>query len=244
MHKHKVLIIDDESPAREIIKLFLRDFEEFEVCGEAENGFEGIQKIKKLTPDLIFLDIQMPKLTGFEMLELVDDMPKVIFSTAYDEYALKAFEFHAVDYLLKPFNRKRFAESIQLVLSKGNQPTSGAALLESYQEVHAEQIVVKDRSKIDIIPVDEIIRISAQDDYAEIVTASGKHLKKQTMSHFEKILDPARFVRVHRSSIVSVSQIKNIERYGKETHMAALRNGDEVLVSATGYTKLKQQLGW
>lgn len=245
MNKQRVLIIDDESPAREIIKLFLRDYEEFEVCGEAENGFEGIQMIKKLNPDLIFLDIQMPKLTGFEMLELVDDMPRVIFSTAYDEYALKAFEFHAVDYLLKPFNRKRFAEGIKMALSKGvDQQQSGAALLETYQEVHAEQIVVKDRSKIEIIPVDEIIRIAAQDDYAEIVTETGKHLKKQTMSHFEKILDPTKFVRVHRSSIVSVSTIKNIDRYGKETHMATLRNGDEVLVSATGYTKLKQQLGW
>lgn len=244
MNKQKVLIIDDESPAREIIKLFLRDYEEFEVCGEAENGFEGIQLIKKLSPDLIFLDIQMPKLTGFEMLELVDDMPKVIFSTAYDEYALKAFEFHAIDYLLKPFNRKRFAESIRLVLSNKAPATSGGALLETYQETHADQIVVKDRSKIEIIPVEEIIRLAAQDDYVEIVTAKAKHLKKQTMSHFEKILDPSRFVRVHRSSMVSVSAIKNIERYGKETHMATLRNGDEVLVSATGYSKLRQQLGW
>ena len=241
----KVLIIDDEAPAREIVKLFLRDYEEFEVCGEAENGFEGIQMIKKLGPDLIFLDIQMPKLTGFEMLELVDEMPKVIFSTAYDEYALKAFEFHAIDYLLKPFNRKRFGESIALVLSKGKpKNSSGAALLESYQETHAEQVVVKDRNKIEIIPVDDIIRIAAQDDYAEIITATGKHLKKQTMSHFEKMLDPVRFVRVHRSSIVNVSTIQRIDRYGKETHMATLRNGDEVLVSATGYTKLKQQLGW
>lgn len=244
MNKQKVLIIDDEAPAREIIKLFLRDYDEFEVCGEAENGFEGIQMIKKLTPNLIFLDIQMPKLTGFEMLELVDEMPKVIFSTAYDEYALKAFEFHAVDYLLKPFNRKRFAEAIKMALAKGIQQSSGAALLETYQEVHADQIVVKDRSKIEIIPVDEIMRIAAQDDYAEIVTETGKHLKKQTMSHFEKILEPSKFVRVHRSSIVNVGTIKKIDRYGKETHMATLKNGDEVLVSATGYTKLKKQLGW
>lgn len=246
MKKLKILIIDDESPAREIIKLFIRDFQELEVIGEAENGFEGLRKIKELNPDLIFLDIQMPKLTGFELLELLDDAPKVIFSTAYDEYALKAFEHHAIDYLLKPFNRSRFSEAIKAALEHtGKKAESGnSALMETYQQEPAYQVVVKDGTKINIIPVEEIIRIAAQDDYAEIITAKGKFLKKQTMSHFEKILDSSSFIRVHRSSIVRVSEIKSIDKYGKETHMATLRNGDEVLVSATGYSKLKTSLGW
>lgn len=245
MKKLNVLIIDDESPAREIIKLFIRDYSELALVGEAENGFEGLRKIKELNPDLIFLDIQMPKLTGFELLELLDDAPKVIFSTAYDEFALKAFEHHAIDYLLKPFNRSRFGEAIKAVLEKSDKSNqSNASLMESYQEVPAYQVVVKDGTKINIIPVEEIIRIAAQDDYAEIITAKGKFLKKQTMSHFEKILDNNSFIRVHRSSIVKVSEIKSIDKYGKETHMATLRNGDEVLVSATGYAKLKSSLGW
>ena len=245
MKKLKVLIIDDESPAREIIKLFMKDFSDFEVVGEAENGFEGLRKIKELNPDLIFLDIQMPKLTGFELLELLDDAPKVIFSTAYDEYALKAFEHHAIDYLLKPYNRSRFSEAIKAALDQAHQSNqSNTSLLETYQEEPAYQVVVKDGSKINIIPVEEIIRIAAQDDYAEIVTAKGKFLKKQTMSHFEKILDGNLFIRVHRSSIVKVAEIKSIDKYGKETHMASLRNGEEVLVSATGYAKLKSSLGW
>ncbi|MGB3468842.1 MAG: LytTR family DNA-binding domain-containing protein, partial [Cyclobacteriaceae bacterium] len=242
--KLQVLIIDDEAPAREIIKLFLKDYDEIEVIGEAENGFEGLRAIREYNPDLIFLDIQMPKLTGFEMLELLDDYPKVIFSTAYDEYALKAFEHHAIDYLLKPFNRSRFGEAIKAVLSHAAPAKpEKAALLESYQDAPAHQIVVKDGTKIHIVPVDEIIRIAAQDDYAELITANNKYLKKQTMSHFEKMLDPKAFARVHRSSIVNISEIRNIEKYGKETHMATLKNGDEVIVSATGYSKLKEKLG-
>ncbi len=245
MKKLKVLIIDDESPAREIIKLFIKDFSDFEVVGEAENGFEGLRRIKELNPDLIFLDIQMPKLTGFELLELLDDAPRVIFSTAYDEYALKAFEHHAIDYLLKPFNRSRFSEAIKAAIEQTKKSSpSNVSLLESYQEEPAYQVVVKDGTKINIIPVEDIIRIAAQDDYAEIVTAKGKFLKKQTMSHFEKILDSSSFIRVHRSSIVKVSEIKNIDKYGKETHMATLRNDEEVLVRATGYAKLKTSLGW
>ncbi|MEL6556889.1 MAG: LytTR family DNA-binding domain-containing protein [Bacteroidota bacterium] len=246
MEKLKILIIDDEAPAREIIKLFIRDFQELEVIGEAENGFEGLRKIKELDPDLIFLDIQMPKLTGFELLELLENAPKVIFSTAYDEYALKAFEHHAIDYLLKPFNRSRFSEAIKAALEHTGKKieSSNSSLMETYQQEPAYQVVVKDGTKINIIPVEEIIRIAAQDDYAEIITAKGKFLKKQTMSHFEKILDSSSFIRVHRSSIVRVSEIKSIDKYGKETHMATLRNGDEVLVSATGYSKLKTSLGW
>lgn len=248
MEQFKVVVVDDEAPAREVIKLFLKDHSEYVVVGEAENGFEGLKVIQANKPDLIFLDIQMPKLTGFELLELLDNPPTVIFSTAYDEYALKAFEFHAIDYLLKPYNRSRFAESIQKVsavlkVETKPSPTNGTALLESYQQEPTHQIVVKDGTNITIIPTDELIRLAAQDDYVEIISSKGKHLKKQTMSHFEKTLDPNQFIRIHRSSIVKASMIEKIEKYGKETHMVYLTNGDEVVASASGYTKLKNVLG-
>ncbi|MCR9253123.1 MAG: LytTR family DNA-binding domain-containing protein [bacterium] len=248
MEQFKVVVVDDEAPAREVIKLFLKDHSEYVVVGEAENGFEGLKVIQANKPDLIFLDIQMPKLTGFELLELLDNPPTVIFSTAYDEYALKAFEFHAIDYLLKPYNRSRFAESIQKVsavlkVEAKPSPTNGTALLESYQQEPTHQIVVKDGTNITIIPTDELIRLAAQDDYVEIISSKGKHLKKQTMSHYEKTLDPNQFIRIHRSSIVKASMIEKIEKYGKETHMVYLTNGDEVVASASGYTKLKSVLG-
>lgn len=247
MCAYKVIIIDDEPPAREVIKHFLRDHEDFEVVGEAENGFDGLKMIQAENPDLIFLDIQMPKLTGFELLELIDEPPAIIFSTAYDQYALKAFEQQAADYLLKPYNRKRFELGLtkaKTLIKSNQQPVATEALVQDYLQEPTHRIVVKDGTKIDIIPADEVIRIAAQDDYSEIITAKSKHLKKQTMKHLEQVLDPAKFVRVHRSSIVQVSQIEKIDKYGKETHLALLKNGDEVVVSATGYAKLKELLGW
>ncbi|SMD32605.1 two component transcriptional regulator, LytTR family [Reichenbachiella faecimaris] len=247
MSAYKVIIIDDEPPAREVIKHFLKDHEDFELAGEAENGFDGLKLIQAQNPDLIFLDIQMPKLTGFELLELIDQPPTIIFSTAYDQYALKAFELHAADYLLKPYNRERFEDGLakaKTLISQTTAPLATESLVREYLQEPAHRLVVKDGTKIDIIPTDEIIRIAAQDDYSEIITAKGKHLKKQTMKHLEQVLDPKKFVRVHRSSIVQVSQIGKIDKYGKETHLAQLKNGDEVVVSATGYTKLKELLGW
>lgn len=247
MSQRNVVIIDDESPAREVIRLFLKDFPQLIVVGEAENGFEGMRLIQEQKPDLVFLDVQMPKLTGFELLELLENPPAVIFSTAYDAYAVKAFEVHAIDYLLKPFNRARFAEALEKYLQQPAKPEpiqEAISLQESYQQGPSHQIVVKDGSKINIIPVEEILRIAAQDDYSEIVTSKGRFLKKQTMTQFEKQLDPQIFVRVHRSSIVQVSQIQNIDRYGKESYLASLKNGDDVTVSASGYAKLKQVLGW
>jgi len=247
MCAYKVIIIDDEPPAREVIKHFIKDHKDFDLVGEAENGFEGLKLIQTHHPDLIFLDIQMPKLTGFELLELIDQPPTIIFSTAYDQYALKAFELHAADYLLKPYNRERFEDGLskaRTLIGKSSTPLAAEELVKDYLQEPTHRLVVKDGTKIDIIPTDEVIRIAAQDDYSEIITAKGKHLKKQTMKHLEQVLDPKKFVRVHRSSIVQVSQIGKIDKYGKETHLAQLKNGDEVVVSATGYAKLKELLGW
>ncbi len=247
MSKYKVVIIDDEAPARDVIKHFLKDQPDFVVAGEGTNGFEGVKLIQELTPDLVFLDIQMPKLTGFEMLELIEEPPTIIFSTAYDEYAFKAFEFHAADYLLKPFNRTRFEEGLQQALAKigkASSPSKNAEMLEQYHAEPAHQVVVKDGTKIDIIPVEEIRWLLAQDDYVEIYSKKEKFLKKQTLTHFEKILDPQNFVRVHRSSIINLAELKKIEKFGKETYKAHLNNGEEVTVSLSGYQKLKQILGW
>ncbi|WP_420580797.1 LytR/AlgR family response regulator transcription factor [Reichenbachiella sp.] len=247
MSAYKVIIIDDEPPAREVIKHFLKEHDDLELVGEAENGFDGLKLIQTQNPDLIFLDIQMPKLTGFELLELIDHPPTIIFSTAYDQYALQAFEQHAADYLLKPYNRERFEDGLtkaRTLMNKSATPVATEALVQGYLQEPTHRLVVKDGTKIDIIPTDEVIRIAAQDDYSEIITAKGKHLKKQTMKHLEQVLDSKKFVRVHRSSIVQVSQIAKIDKYGKETHLAQLKNGDEVMVSATGYTKLKELLGW
>lgn len=244
---YKVIIIDDEPPAREVIKHFLKNHDDLEMVGEAENGFDGLKLIQSQQPDLIFLDIQMPKLTGFELLELIDQPPTIIFSTAYDQYALKAFEQHAADYLLKPYNRDRFEDGLskaRTLMGKTTAPLATEAMVQDYLQEPTHRLVVKDGAKIDIIPTDEVIRIAAQDDYSEIITAKGKHLKKQTMKHLEQILDPKKFVRVHRSSIVQISQIAKIDKYGKETHLAQLKNGDEVVVSASGYAKLKELLGW
>lgn len=171
MSVHKVIIIDDEPPAREVIKHFLKGHDDLELVGEAENGFDGLKLIQSQNPDLIFLDIQMPKLTGFELLELIDNPPTIIFSTAYDQYALKAFEQHAADYLLKPYNRERFEDGLSKALtlmSKTSTPVATEALVQDYLQEPTHRLVVKDGSKIDIIPTDEVIRIAAQDDYSEI----------------------------------------------------------------------------
>lgn len=247
MTKLKVVLIDDESPAREVIKFFMKDRLDLEIVGEAENGFDGLKLINEIKPDLLFLDIQMPKLTGFELLELITDPPVIIFSTAYDEYALKAFEHNAADYLLKPFNRARFEESVAKAMEKLNGKAAAInseGLVQSYQQEPVNRVVVKDGTKIHIIPEHDILRIAAQDDYSEIVTKNGKYLKQQTMKHFEQVLDPQKFVRVHRSAILQVAQIEKIDKYGKETHLAHLKNGDEVIVSATGFAKLKTVLSW
>lgn len=247
MKTFKVIIIDDEVPARTIIKHFLANHEQFEVVAEAENGFDGLKLIQIHHPDLIFLDIQMPKITGFELLELIEHPPTIIFSTAYDQYALKAFEQHAVDYLLKPYDQTRFDESLSKAkkfIINNSKHLPKTFLTKAYLKEPTHRIVVKDGSKINIIPVDEIIRIAAQDDYSEIITAKGKYLKKQTMKHLESILDEKRFIRVHRSSIVQVAMIEKIDKYGKETYQALLSNGDEVVISASGYVKLKDRLEW
>lgn len=243
----RTIIIDDEPLARSIIKEYLQRHPQIELVQECNDGFEGIKAIMQHHPDLIFLDIQMPKINGFEMLELVDQPPAVIFTTAYDEYAIKAFENHAVDYLLKPFNQDRFDKAINRWREKrgNNNADTTRPLLDTASKLpnQSQRIVVKTGSKIKIIPVDDILYLEAADDYVKIHTKEGAFLKNKTMAHFESMLDPQLFVRIHRSYMVHVQRITRIEPYEKENFLALLTTGAQVPVSKTGYTKLKSVLG-
>lgn len=243
----KVILIDDEPLAREIIKAYLKHFDDIKVVQECGDGFEGVKAIQEHKPDLIFLDIQMPKVNGFEMLELVDAKPSVIFVTAYDSYAIKAFEANAVDYLLKPVPEERFREAVLKWKSKvaPAAPQQIDSVLNTMAATAAQQnrVVVKTGSKVKIIPVHDIQYLEADDDYVKIITPEGPFLKNKTMNFYEQSLDPQQFVRVHRSYIVHINQITKIEPYQKETHLAILRNGAQIPVSKTGYVKLKSLLG-
>lgn len=243
----KILIIDDEPLARSITKEYLQKHTDLELVEECNDGFEGLKAIQEHQPDLIFLDIQMPKITGFEMLELLEQPPSVIFTTAFDEYAIKAFEAHAIDYLLKPFNQERFDKAIaKWKDQKGNSAEKATQdLLESASQSPSQnqRIVVKNGSKIKIIPVHEVQYLEAADDYVKIHTSEGYFLKNKTMTHFENSLDKHLFVRSHRSYIVNVQQITRIDPYEKDNHVAILRSGVKVPVSRSGYGKLKDVLG-
>jgi two-component system, LytTR family, response regulator len=243
----KAVLIDDEPLAREVVKEYLLNFPQIEVVQECNDGFEGLKAIQQHQPDIIFLDIQMPKITGFEMLELVENMPAVIFTTAFEEHAIRAFEVHAVDYLLKPFSSDRFDKAVQKWLDHFQTPVAAntEALLETAATtpLQSNRVVIKINGKIKIIPVQDIHYLEAADDYVKIVTQEGSFLKNKTMSFFEKMLDPQQFTRVHRSYILNVNQVTRIDPYEKENHLAILRSGARVLVSKTGYPRLKAALG-
>jgi len=244
---YKVLIIDDEPLARSIVKECMQQHPQLQLMEECSNGFEGVKAIQQHQPDLIFLDIQMPKITGFEMLELIEEPPNVIFTTAFDEYAMKAFEANAVDYLLKPFSQQRFDKAISkwMELNKSEEKISTEHLLKEAAKhpMQNERVVVKTGSKIKIIPIPEIHYLEAADDYVKIYTAEGSFLKKQTMGYFEEVLNTSLFVRTHRSFIVNMQQITRIDPYEKENHVAVLRSGVKIPVSRAGYPKLKAVLG-
>ncbi len=240
----KIIIIDDEPLARSIVKEYLQSCADFELVAECSDGFEGIKAIQQDKPDLIFLDIQMPKINGFEMLELIENPPPVIFTTAFDEFAIKAFETNAVDYLLKPFSKERFEKAIQKYLLHQNAHQT-EQVIEAAAQSPAQQnrVVVKDGNKIKIIPVNQINYLEAADDYVKIVTADGTFLKKRTMGFFEQSLGIYQFVRVHRSYIVNTQLITRIDAYEKDSHQLLLTTGAKLPVSKAGYSKLKDVLG-
>jgi two-component system LytT family response regulator len=241
---HKVIIIDDEPLAREIVKEYVQKFPDLQLMAECNDGFEAVKAISEYKPDLIFLDVQMPKISGFEMLELLDEPPAVIFTTAFDEYAIKAFEANATDYLLKPFSQERFDLAVNKYLAqKKDDKSMMKTLVDSVtKDMQLQRIVIRDGSKIRIVPLHEVIMLEAADDYVKIHTAKGAFLKKRTMQSFEENLPSSQFVRVHRSYIVNIAQITRIDPMEKENHVALLKDGPAVPVSKAGYQKLKQTL--
>jgi len=245
---YKTLIIDDEKPARDIIRTFLKDFPEVEVTAECSDGFSGLKAIQEYNPDLVFLDIQMPKLTGFEVLELIDNPPLIIFSTAYDQYAIRAFEMNATDYILKPYSRERFSQAVRKALSNLQGGTSARpdiqGLLKTAEEKDEllQRIAVKSRHKVHVIAVNEIVYLEAEGDYVMIHTGDGKYLKEKTMKYFESHLEVEKFIRIHRSYIVNAESIERIELYDKESYSVLLKNGTSLRASTSGYKLLKQVL--
>jgi len=247
--KLQTLIIEDEELARNLLRSYLKDNPDIEVIGECENGFDGVKSINEKKPDLVFLDIQMPKITGFEMIELLDYKPQIIFTTAYDQYALKAFELNAIDYLLKPFSKDRLLAAIDKVKHRIQNDEPIDDKLEELSnfrpgEEFIDRVVVKDRHKIHIITVDQIRYIESLDDYVMIYTYDGRHMKQKTMKYFETNLDPKNFIRIHRSYIVQVENIAEIQQYEKESYIVILKDKDKtkLKVSKTGYKRIKEVL--
>ncbi|MDR1171644.1 MAG: LytTR family transcriptional regulator DNA-binding domain-containing protein, partial [Bacteroidales bacterium] len=224
----KVIIIDDEAPARDLIRHYLQACPDIEIAGEADNGFAAMKLIREHSPQLIFLDVQMPKLTGFEMLELMDNPPAVIFSTAFDQYAIRAFEMNVVDYLLKPYSKERFDAAVQKALTGIQSGTSAPPELRTFRDTLAPQpgmmtrVAVKDRQQIHVIPVNDINYMEADGDYVKLHTAKSAFLKEKTMKYFEENLPSQQFIRIHRSYIVNVNEVAKIELYEKESYRVCL----------------------
>ncbi|MCF8358361.1 MAG: LytTR family transcriptional regulator DNA-binding domain-containing protein [Prolixibacteraceae bacterium] len=247
--KIRAIIIDDELMARNLLRSYLKDNEQVEVIQECENGFDGLKAINDMKPDLVFLDVQMPKLTGFEMLELLEYRPEIIFTTAYNQFAIKAFEQHAIDYLLKPFPKDRLFVALDRAIEKIKGNKGGDAPIDKLTEApetdYIERVVVKDKSKIHIIPVQQIRYFESLDDYVMIYTKERRFIKQKTMKFFENHLNPSEFIRIHRSYIVKVEEIAEIQQYEKESHIVILKNDHTKLkVSKTGYKNLKGVLNF
>ena len=241
----QAVLIDDEPLSREIIREYLRPYEDIEIVEECNDGFEGLKAITQWKPQLIFLDIQMPKITGFELLELIEEPPSVIFTTAFDEYAIKAFEANAVDYLLKPFSRERFDKAIQKwMLRKNSEQVAWQPSASLYPPAARQnRVVVKSEGRIKIIPVQSIHYLEASGDYVKIRAAEGAFMKNRTMQFFEELLDSQHFIRIHRSYLVNLNQVTRIDPYEKDSHLAVLTSDIQLPVSKSGYARLKEALG-
>ena len=241
----KALIVDDEELARHVIREFLQSHAEIEIAAECANGIEAVKAVAEHKPNLIFLDVQMPKLTGFDVLELIGTEVPVIFVTAYDQYAMRAFDVHAVDYLLKPIGRERFDAALQRAKSRlaGKMPPAHelAASARPPQQFQ-ERLVVKDGTKVTLIPVAKLDYAEAQDDYVALATQGKKHLKQQTIAGLEAGLNPDSYVRIHRSYIVNLERVVRIEPYGKDSRLAILTDGTRLPVRRAGYARLKALL--
>jgi two-component system LytT family response regulator len=243
-----VLIIDDEALARQLVMRYLKDIPDVEILGECENGFDALKAIHDLNPNLLFLDIQMPKIDGFELLEVLDKKPEIIFTTAFDQYAIRAFEMNAVDYLLKPFSKERLRQAVEKARHRIGTPSLGtpSPIGKLKQQIDGEQkilerVITRLGSKITVIPVEKINYLEAADDYVMVFTEQGKHLKEKTMKYFEEHLPREQFIRIHRSYIVNITEIESLELYSKDSYLAVLKNGEKLKVSAEGYRRLREK---
>jgi two-component system, LytTR family, response regulator len=250
----RILVVDDEQPARMLIREYLADRPDLTVVGECSDGFEAVKAVGELDPDILLLDIQMPKLDGFEVLELLDREIPVVFVTAYDSYSIRAFEVHAVDYLLKPYARERLLEAIERARGRLAQlrttKSAGSDVLPETTTARAvrkarqplERILIRDGAKVHVVPVASVLYIEAQDDYVCVVTKDQKLLKQQTLTEIEASLDPRRFVRIHRSFLLNVDSLVKIEPYAKDSRVAILRGDVRLPVSRSGYDRLRALL--
>ncbi len=240
----RAVIVDDEELARAFLRELLQPHPEIEIAAECANGFEAVKAVAEHRPDLLFLDVQMPKLDGFEVLELIDPGPAVIFTTAFDQYAMRAFDAHAVDYLLKPFGPDRFERALERAkerLGERKLPTEVAAARPAAER--PQRIVVKDGTKVHVIPLDKLDYVEAQDDYVALHSGGKQYLKQQPIGNLETALDPTRFIRIHRSAIVNLERVARIEPYGKESRLVILRDGARLPVSRSGYARLMEAMG-
>lgn len=237
----KVVLVDDEPLARKLIRSFLSADSRFSVVAECSDGFEAIKAIRLHKPDLVFLDVQMPRLNGFEALELIEEQPEIIFTTAFDEYAIQAFEAGAVDYLLKPISPDRFTKAIERFMSRDLSRSSLSGLAPNLAD--AQRIVVKNGADVRIIPLIDLMYLESLDDYVKLHTEKERHIKKQTLQQFEDQLSASGFVRIHRTILLNTAFLQRIEQGMKEQHVALLRNGQKLPISRQGYQRLKQYLG-
>ena len=243
----RVIMVDDEEPARRLLREYLEGTPGVSIVAECGNGFEAVKAVAEHEPDLMLLDIQMPKLDGFEVVELLErDLP-IIFITAHDEHALRAFEVHAVDYLLKPYSAQRLAEALERArerIGRGDAPASLDELVSAARPDGGdlERILVRDGSDVRVIPTEEVDYIEAHDDAVAIHVGGESHLKAQRLSTLEERLDPKRFIRVHRSFILNIDRLRSIELYAKDSRIAILEDGTKVPVSRSGYSRLRELL--
>ena len=240
----RVIIVDDEEPARMALRADLTAAGDIEIIAECANGFEAVKAVTELAPDLLFLDVQMPKLDGFEVLDLVGRDVPVVFVTAYDEFALRAFEVHAVDYLLKPVSRERLAEALGRARARRTPRPAPAALREAARAPGAplDRVVIRDGANVHVVPVEKIDYVEAQDDYVAFRTGGKALLKEQPLGEVETQLDPRRFVRIHRSYLLNIDRLAKVELYAKDSRIAILVDGTKLPLSRAGYQRLQQLL--
>ncbi|MDZ4806082.1 MAG: response regulator [Candidatus Eisenbacteria bacterium] len=248
----RLILVDDEEPARALLREYLESDRSVALVGECANGFEAVKAVTTLKPDLVFLDIQMPKLNGFEVLELLSPAPAVIFCTAHDEYAVKAFEAHAVDYLLKPVGRERLLQALERFRARRADPGESGAMLSAAETDDLvrsarpagrfqERILIRDGVSVHVIPAAQIDYLEAQDDYVAIHAVGKTWLKTTTLARLAADLDPTRFIQIHRSCLLNLDRLGKVELVGKDSRVAILKDGRELPMSRSGYARLKEK---